>query len=187
MPPSAFCHSIGGVDVGNVDTIIGSADLRNSGYATELAWAQGLLSNLYGGDPSDYYFPEESSIQGNSGFTLADGQDPQDPDIYGMDFADYYTDYPTYYFIKYGDGGIQGLNSHQMYSNSDMLQWAVISLDAVLEYDEVSTATNFDIQRVSHIQGVGDGSTSVPEPTTILLLGAGLIGLAGFTRKKSKK
>jgi hypothetical protein len=33
----------------------------------------------------------------------------------------------------------------------------------------------------------GSGGSTVPEPTTLALLGAGLIGLVGFGRKKFKK
>lgn len=179
MTSPVFCYNIGGINVGGLDNIIGSADLGNSGYQSELQWTQNLLSSLYGGDLSDYWFPENSDINGWSGFTLVDGEDPNNPDVYGLDFAQYLTNYPAFYFIKYGDGGIPGLNSHQMYENIVELQWAVISLNAV------STALNFDIQRVSHIQGTQ--GQPVPEPTTMLLLGSGLIGLAGLGRKKLKK
>jgi hypothetical protein len=33
----------------------------------------------------------------------------------------------------------------------------------------------------------GDGGGEVPEPTTMILLGSGLLGLAGYVRKKFKK
>ena len=39
---------------------------------------------------------------------------------------------------------------------------------------------------ISHLWGFYADTTKVPEPTTVLLLGAGLIGLAGFRRKIKK-
>jgi len=33
----------------------------------------------------------------------------------------------------------------------------------------------------------GNGASAVPEPATLILLGSGLVGLAGYGRKKFKK
>jgi hypothetical protein len=43
------------------------------------------------------------------------------------------------------------------------------------------------ISHVSLYGGEGEGTPPVPEPATMLLLGSGLVGLAGFGRKKFKK
>ena len=51
----------------------------------------------------------------------------------------------------------------------------------------VDTLTN-GAGGISHITLYGvEGAAPVPEPATILLLGSGLVGLAGFGRKKFKK
>jgi hypothetical protein len=49
--------------------------------------------------------------------------------------------------------------------------------------------TNFWIGdgSISHVEIRGCGGTPIPEPATMLLLGTGLIGLAGIGRKKFKK
>lgn len=49
-----------------------------------------------------------------------------------------------------------------------------------------NTDTWLSVDNVVVDDGTGNGTAPVPEPTTLMLLGSGLIGLAGF-RKKMKK
>ena len=44
-----------------------------------------------------------------------------------------------------------------------------------------------DVAALSHFEGFSTGGAPVPEPSTMLLLGTGLLGLAGFSRKKFRK
>jgi hypothetical protein len=99
---------------------------------------------------------------------LIDKNDPYD--------GSYNPTVSTYAVLKYGNGQAPGGESH----------WAVY-------FDGIGT---FDIFNVSGLPAgitLGDHALShiaysaVPEPATILLLGSGLVGLAGFGRKKFKK
>lgn len=54
-------------------------------------------------------------------------------------------------------------------------------------YPEYGDDTNDRNKELSHLSVYGRGAAPVPEPATMLLMGTGLIGLAGIRRKKLLK
>lgn len=181
---SLYIYDEGYVDVGNLDDFIAAAtktDLDNantgagggSGDANEFAWMnQVLLANHYitTAFASDAYEQIDTS-EGAGWFRTyhLNGTYTLEPYTFAYDLGSLT---PAYYIIK--TGNLAGSDCRWfLFSNNQMLDWAVINLQG----------EGYNLLGMGKISHIG---APVPEPTTLILLGAGLIGVAGLRRKIKK-
>ncbi len=165
---SAWPYYIETTDVGLQDVYVGADRLGNSGYKTELEWVRKYVP--------DAYFAESDIHSGGSYSYLSPVQDDLGKDTGLVAFMLKGT--PEYFYVKIGKAGFEKgeteFPDHILFRNLEELQYGVIALSLSGEYYIKNVGA------ISHIGEIG----SVPEPVTLILLGAGLIGLAGIRRFK---
>ncbi|PKH03774.1 hypothetical protein CXF72_04545 [Psychromonas sp. MB-3u-54] len=149
-----------GTDLGSVDTYISDTNLlSNSNPTTETAWVNSVLAS--------------------SGITATFAVKDEPVTYYGTDTANTFafsmSSTPEYFLIK-------NAKYWALYQNQADLGWGVF--DSTYLPPRMNLSSGF---KISHVSQFGTGSTSVPEPSTTLLLGAGLLGFGLYSRKRSKK
>ena len=162
-PSWALLLTDGITDVGSEDTIWRAADLGDAGDSTVIAWINSVTPEDY--TIVDYFkptgIPTFYNVQGDTSLRAFELQNE-----------------PDYFIIKFGDANGTYIE-HVLYSNLSKKDWAVFDLDGTYEGKAI-----LNIGAFSHYAEIG--GTPVPEPSTIFLLGLGLVGLAGIGRKKIK-
>ncbi len=156
----------GFIEVGGVDTLLASTALRNSGDDTELGWVRGVLYDMFG----------ITDVTLDAKYTNMTWYQTSQDNTYAIDFQTYN---PEYFLIKIGSGSLRSPIDHFLFQNTPELAWGVVNL-ADLGIIEI-----IGLDRISHIDEF-NGGAPVPEPATLMLLGSGLLGLAGFRKKISK-
>lgn len=155
----------GSIDVGELDPYIDSTILSNYGDKTELNWINDTLTT-----EEDFTLSEFHKIDGSITYYAVD----ESTDTWAFQLT--YT--PAFFAVKFGNGSgtsAEKFDAIALYQNVSSLDWGVIQLTGDIK----------SIEAYSHRAEVG--AAPVPEPSTILLLGLGLVGIAGIGRKKIKR
>lgn len=190
LASSAWSYTVGGgIDVGNLDTLIGSIDKpglasygsgngNGTGEIAELNWATSTIRSWLGNPEYDVHWSARYDTPQDPNDVYPDWVETTTPGIWAIDFM---SNDPAFFFIKTGAliPGNGDSQYHFLFANNGSLDYGVINL---LSQFDGSTITG--IGKISH---VGEfNAAPVPVPAAIILLGSGLLGLAGF-RKKMKK
>ena len=157
-------------EVVQVDDFIAKADLGNSGYATELDWVNKVVfgNNYLVSGVSYYTSMEKTATDEGAGWVAIDDSNSA-TNIYAWDFV---TVQPEYFFIKVGN---TATGTHFLYKNLTSFNYGVVDLKE----------QGIEIKNIGKFSHIGEmGTALVPEPTTMMLFGAGLAGLAAVGRRK---
>ncbi|MDR3579046.1 MAG: PEP-CTERM sorting domain-containing protein [Oryzomonas sp.] len=165
---SAYTIDNGAINVGGQDTLISSTHLSNSSPSTETAWINSVLSQSFA-----------SGTQSTPTWTQVDGSTTL--------WAAELSNNPGYFLVKTGEGGItKNGNWDFLFQDNASTGYAVIDLYSAT--NGLDFKSNVDASGISHITSVDSGSsTPVPEPGTMMLLGAGMFSLALFGKRRMNK
>jgi len=151
--------------VGGVDTVLASANLANSGSATEAAWIATILNV-----PVASINYTQLASSGGSAWTQVTGGAAG---LWAFDFGAAGVTNPAVFLVKLGNATL----SHVLFQNNASFQYGVIDLGTF-----TPSHGNITISSVSHVGTAG--TVSVPEPASLSLL---LFGLAGLGARAYRK
>jgi hypothetical protein len=154
-------------DVGSLDPLYACANV-NSGAQNEADWLNSLLGTSF-----DSNYVEANKIQPTFEAVTGVGALPNE-------YAFQLPSNEGYFLVKTGNATYD----HWLFQNVDSTFWGTVLVGGsytTIVGGQTVTFNGRDIDFISHVVPAG---APVPEPATLMLLGVGLIGLAGYGRKK---
>ena len=170
---SALTVNAGTTQVGGADTVIDGTNILPNA-ASEKAWITQVLTT---------YLNQAFVVTSYNVFTAADAG------VWNWQLTNQALTYamstptaPEYFLIKTGNivGGAG--NREYLFDNMASLNWAVVNLNDIA-IEDIASISAVNIGKFSQI-GEVNGSAPVPEPGTMMLLGAGFLGLAVYGKRR---